>query len=364
MENLITQTSFWLALIISIGSLFFYIRLALLSRKHRKDSEDENYDFHLGLSLGNNQNKNQVFAYALVAAGTSLSTVFVFFLTASAFFGWLTFLSPIMFAIGNYVMFKVYSKAEKNEFFNEKSTTRSGLTGLIPYLGETITGSKKIGLFLVALSFINLLAVLVLELFIGADILSFLFSNTLKTQVSTPDNFSIIDFLIFSISVALLLSYVVIGGFRAVISSDFWQMKAMKTTIVIVFISSLLTLFIRNSGFDFADNFSNQAESYKSSLGFYLTGEVYQGKHGMSLRLDGMEYGINDNARDRAVVIHGADYASKAFVKANGRLGRSQGCPAVPYAVHKELISTIKNKSVLFIYHPSRNYVAKSKLVS
>ncbi|MCB0818168.1 MAG: hypothetical protein KDB77_11710, partial [Flavobacteriales bacterium] len=66
MENLITQTSFWLALIISIGSLFFYIRLALLSRKHRKDSEDENYDFHLGLSLGNNQNKNQVFAYALV----------------------------------------------------------------------------------------------------------------------------------------------------------------------------------------------------------------------------------------------------------------------------------------------------------
>ncbi|MCB0536168.1 MAG: hypothetical protein KDE33_01450 [Bacteroidetes bacterium] len=252
MENLITQTSFWLALIISIGSLFFYIRLALLSRKHRKDSEDENYDFHLGLSLGNNQNKNQVFAYALVAAGTSLSTVFVFFLTASAFFGWLTFLSPIMFAIGNYVMFKVYSKAEKNEFFNEKSTTRSGLTGLIPYLGETITGSKKIGLFLVALSFINLLAVLVLELFIGADILSFLFSNTLKTQVSTPDNFSIIDFLIFSISVALLLSYVVIGGFRAVISSDFWQMKAMKTTIVIVFISSLLTLFIRNSGFDFS----------------------------------------------------------------------------------------------------------------
>lgn len=120
----------------------------------------------------------------------------------------------------------------------------------------------------------------------------------------------------------------------------------------------------RNSGFEFADNFSNQSESYKSSLGFYLTGEVYQGKHGTSLRLDGMEYGINNNARDRAVVIHGADYASKDFVKAHGRLGRSQGCPAVPYSVHKELISTIKNKSVLFIYHPSRNYVAKSKLVS
>lgn len=135
----------------------------------------------------------------------------------------------------------------------------------------------------------------------------------------------------------------------------------MKTKQVVL---QSLVAHGRNSGFDFADNFSNQAESYKSSLGFYLTGEVYQGKHGMSLRLDGMEYGINDKARDRAVVIHGADYASKAFVKANGRLGRSQGCPAVPYAVHKELISTIKNKSVLFIYHPSRNYVAKSKLVS
>lgn len=120
----------------------------------------------------------------------------------------------------------------------------------------------------------------------------------------------------------------------------------------------------RNSGFEFAENFSNQSESYKSSLGFYLTGEVYQGKHGTSLRLDGQEYGINDNARSRAVVVHGADYASEEFAKTHGRLGRSLGCPAVPYAVHKNLINTIKNKSVLFIYHPSRNYVAKSKLVS
>lgn len=120
----------------------------------------------------------------------------------------------------------------------------------------------------------------------------------------------------------------------------------------------------RNSGNVFANSFSNKSESYQSSLGFYLTGEVYQGKHGTSLRLDGLENGINNNARSRAVVIHGADYASKDFVKAHGRLGRSQGCPAVPYSVHKNLISTIKNKSVLFIYHPSRNYVAKSKLVS
>lgn len=120
----------------------------------------------------------------------------------------------------------------------------------------------------------------------------------------------------------------------------------------------------RNSGDEFATKFSNSAESFQSSLGFYATGEVYQGKHGFSLRLDGLEYGINDNARNRAVVIHGADYVSDKFAKSNGRLGRSLGCPAVPYAIHKEFINTIKDKSCLFIYHPSRTYVAKSKLVS
>ena len=120
----------------------------------------------------------------------------------------------------------------------------------------------------------------------------------------------------------------------------------------------------RNSGEEFATKFSNKAESFQSSLGFYATGEVYQGKHGLSLRLDGLEYGINDNARNRAVVIHGADYVSEKFANAQGRLGRSLGCPAVPYAIHKDFINLIKDKSCLFIYHPSRTYLAKSKLVS
>lgn len=120
----------------------------------------------------------------------------------------------------------------------------------------------------------------------------------------------------------------------------------------------------RNSGELFATEFSNKSESYQSSLGFYTTAETYVGKHGLSLRLDGVEYGINDKARERAVVIHGADYVSEEFVKTNGRLGRSQGCPAVPNEVSKELIELIKDKSCLFIYHPSRNYVTKSKLVS
>jgi hypothetical protein len=79
---------------------------------------------------------------------------------------------------------------------------------------------------------------------------------------------------------------------------------------------------------------------------------VYNGKHGLSLRLDGLEKGINDNARNRGVVMHAADYVSNSFVKNNKRLGRSQGCPAVPVALSKEIISAIKDKSCLFIYHP------------
>lgn len=110
----------------------------------------------------------------------------------------------------------------------------------------------------------------------------------------------------------------------------------------------------RNTGEEFASNFSNSAESYKSSLGFYATGEIYNGKHGMSLKLDGLEKGVNDNARARGVVMHAAEYVSNSFIKNNHRLGRSQGCPAVPVELSKEIISTIKNKSCFFIYHPSR----------
>ena len=118
----------------------------------------------------------------------------------------------------------------------------------------------------------------------------------------------------------------------------------------------------RNTGEEFASSFSNANESYKSSLGFYSTGEIYNGKHGMSLRLDGLEKGVNDNARARGVVMHAADYVSDSFIKNNRRLGRSQGCPAVPNELSKEIINVIKDKSCFFIYHPSRvsNFGKKS----
>jgi len=120
----------------------------------------------------------------------------------------------------------------------------------------------------------------------------------------------------------------------------------------------------RNSGDLMAKKFSNVNSSFMSSLGFYVTGETYQGKHGYSLRLDGVEKGINDNARERAIVIHGADYANRDFVQATGRLGRSLGCPALPMGLHKEIINTIKGGSCLFIYGNDQSYLNQSPLIN
>lgn len=109
----------------------------------------------------------------------------------------------------------------------------------------------------------------------------------------------------------------------------------------------------RNTGDEFATTFSNRSESNMSSLGFYATGEIYNGKHGMSLKLDGLQRGLNDLARSRAVVMHGADYVSESFIRNNHRLGRSLGCPAIPNELTKDIINLIQGKSCLFIYHPS-----------
>lgn len=118
------------------------------------------------------------------------------------------------------------------------------------------------------------------------------------------------------------------------------------------------------SGGEYANSFSNSQSSNKSSLGFYTTGETYNGKHGLSLKLDGQEKGINSNARARAVVMHGASYANPSIIKSQGYLGRSQGCPAIPEILKTQIIKTIKGKSCIFIYHPSRSYEITSKLVS
>lgn len=118
-----------------------------------------------------------------------------------------------------------------------------------------------------------------------------------------------------------------------------------------------------NTGNKIAKNFSNKVDSRKSSLGFFLTNETYYGSNGYSLRLDGLEKGINDNARRRAIVIHGADYASEKFIKNTGRLGRSWGCPALPRGLSKSIVDTIKGGSVIFTYGIDESYRRLSKLI-
>ena len=120
----------------------------------------------------------------------------------------------------------------------------------------------------------------------------------------------------------------------------------------------------RNSGRDMAQSFSNQESSFKSSPGFYLTGNTYRGGHGYSLRLAGLENGINDNAFNRAIVMHGAEYVNPALIASQGYIGRSLGCPAVPVKLATPIINTIKDGSLLFIYHPGSSYLERSTVLS
>lgn len=120
----------------------------------------------------------------------------------------------------------------------------------------------------------------------------------------------------------------------------------------------------KNTGGNMAANFANVPESLKSSLGFFKTAETYHGKHGFSLRLDGLENGINSNARNRAIVIHGAHYVSNDFIKTQGRLGRSWGCPALPITATTDIIKTISDGTCLFIYGNNGDYIKKSNFLN
>lgn len=120
----------------------------------------------------------------------------------------------------------------------------------------------------------------------------------------------------------------------------------------------------RNSGRELAQEFSNDAESFKSSLGFYVTGGTYDGKHGFSMRLMGEEPGFNDNALSRAIVMHSAEYINESVVQAQGFIGRSLGCPALSPTIYKPVIEKIKNGTCLFLYSPNKNYLTHSKIIN
>ncbi len=120
----------------------------------------------------------------------------------------------------------------------------------------------------------------------------------------------------------------------------------------------------RNTGEEFARSFSNALNSHKSSLGFYITGGTYTGSNGFSMLLNGVEKGFNDKARDRAIVMHGADYASEQLIRKKGYLGRSYGCPALPKPLNQKVIEKIKDGNCMFMYYPDEKYLSNSSILN
>lgn len=120
----------------------------------------------------------------------------------------------------------------------------------------------------------------------------------------------------------------------------------------------------RNSGDNQAKYFSDRPGSYQTSLGVFKTGHTYQGKHGTSLVLHGLEKGVNGNAERRRIVIHSADYVNEGTIKKIGRLGRSHGCPALSTRDTKPIINTIQNGTLLFAYYPDKTWLKRSKFLS
>ncbi len=160
------------------------------------------------------------------------------------------------------------------------------------------------------------------------------------------------------------------GGLQKNILSicDFTQSSGNKRLYIIdlakgQLLFNTLVAHGKNSGDEYARNFSNEPESLASSLGFYVTGESYSGSHGLAMRLQGMESGFNDKAAARDIVMHGAWYVSRDFLNRYHVLGRSFGCPAVPDELHEQIINSIKDGSCFFIYYPDKKYLAGSALV-
>lgn len=119
-----------------------------------------------------------------------------------------------------------------------------------------------------------------------------------------------------------------------------------------------------NTGENYARLFSNRKGSRQSSLGLFLTEQTYVGRNGYSLRLHGLERGVNHRALERTIVMHGAWYVSETFAEEHGRLGRSWGCPALERHVAPEVIDTIKDGSLLFVYYPDKNWLRSSPFLN
>jgi hypothetical protein len=156
---------------------------------------------------------------------------------------------------------------------------------------------------------------------------------------------------------------------KVVTIADFSQPSANKRLYVIDLETKrvLFNTWVahgKNSGQEEAHSFSNTPQSNKSSLGFYVTLNTYEGKNGYSLQLNGLETGFNTNALDRGIVVHAADYVNENYIHSQGWIGRSQGCPAVAPELNRPIINTIKDGSCFFIYSPNDQYIRRSEILN
>jgi len=202
-----------------------------------------------------------------------------------------------------------------------------------------------------------------IEKFVPSD------KNDLKTLYQECHLDSLLSFEIFRLAMTGFEKITDLPNKKIIIIIDFSKPSVQERFFVIdlenkTVLYKSLVAHGKNTGENFAISFSNDSKSLKSCLGFLLTSETYIGKHGYSLRLDGLEPGINDKARSRDIVIHGAEYVSNDFANQHGRLGRSWGCPALPINSSKVIIDKISNGSCIFIYGNDPEYLKFSKILN
>ncbi len=228
-----------------------------------------------------------------------------------------------------------------------------------------------------------------IRLVVALSVMS-LASNNLKAQVHpdyfnpTPSSYQVENRLLFQeIGLEGVLNYTVfetaLKGYQKlnnifdnknIISIVDFTLPSSEKRFYVIDLQNKQLLFHsvvahgENSGDLYATNFSNRVSSHQSSLGFYVTEKTYQGKNGYSLVINGLEEGINDKAKERYVVIHGAHYCHESVIEKTGKLGTSQGCPALPHSINRDVINVIKDGSMLFIYADNEDYKANSKVIS
>lgn len=223
---------YWIALIISGGSLLVYLSGALISRASATNQWTDRKAFNLNIPKA--KRGEDLFAISLTSAATTLSTVFAFFLSGVGQYGYWVLVCPALFGFGTWIMLQVYKRVLALGYLAENEAAAvNGSAGLLPYLGELLTGSSIVGRVLSAIVSLNLYALIVLELTVGVPLIAHLVRGAFPTTSLLEGQGSGPELFVFIIFMLLLLGYVFVGGFRAVIASDVWQYRTIKLAVIV-----------------------------------------------------------------------------------------------------------------------------------